>query len=199
MLKQRNRFATAGIAVLAATIVCAGCQSTGSTAPRTADSGEVQMYPGFGNYKRKITTNSREAQKWFNQGIQLLYGFNHDEAIRTFHRVAEIDPDCTMAWWGIAYAHGLHINNPQMTEQQSTKAWEATKKAVALKHNASPVEQALIHAIACRYTWPIPDDRSDLDQAYADAMQRAWKQFPNDADVGAFFAESLMNLQPWDF
>jgi tetratricopeptide (TPR) repeat protein len=156
------------------------------------------LYPGFTGYQRKVTTDSREAQQWFDQGIQLLYGFNHDEAIRSFEQAAAIDPSCAMAWWGSAYARGLHINNPLMSKAQSKLAYEAAQKAVAALDNESPVEQALVRAVAQRYAWPVPEDRAPLDQQYADAMEKAWHQFPDDGDVGALFAESLMNLQPWD-
>ena len=158
----------------------------------------VALYEGFTGYKRSVTTNSESAQTWFNQGIQLLYGYNHDEAIRSFEKAAEIDPDCAMAWWGSAYARGLHINNPEMGEEQSKQAHEAAQKAVAALSNESRVEQELVKAVARRYAWPVPEDRSPLDQDYADAMEAVWHHFPDDADVGALYAESLMNLQPWD-
>ncbi len=162
------------------------------------DSVETRLYKGFSGYSRTVTSQVKEAQQWFDQGIQLLYGYNHDEAIRSFEKAAEIDPSCAMAWWGSAYARGLHINNPEMTEEQSRLAREAADKALAALDNESAVEHALIHAVSQRYQWPAPEDRSPLDQAYADAMEQAWHQFPKDADVGALYAESLMNLQPWD-
>jgi tetratricopeptide (TPR) repeat protein len=158
----------------------------------------VSLYPGFAGYARKVTTTSADAQRWFDQGIQLLYGFNHDEAIRSFEKAAELDPSCAMAWWGSAYARGLHINNPQMGEEQSRLAYEAAQKAIAALDDESPVEVALVHAVSERYRWPAPEDRSELDRRYADAMERIWHKFPDDVDVGALFAESLMNLQPWD-
>ncbi len=157
-----------------------------------------RFYEGFGAYTRAVTTESAEAQQWFDQGLQLLYGFNHDEAIRSFLRAAEISPDCAMAWWGAAYAKGLHINNPEMTEEASIEAYGYAQEAMARIENASPVEQALIRAVNVRYALPVPEDRSPLDHAYADAMEQAWRDFPDDPDVGALFAESLMNLQPWD-
>jgi tetratricopeptide (TPR) repeat protein len=156
------------------------------------------LYPGFTGYARKVTTNSPEAQRWFDQGIQLLYGFNHDEAIRSFEKAAEIDPSCAMAWWGSAYARGMHINNPQMGDQQSRLADEAAGKAVAALDSETPVERALVQAVRERYQWPAPEDRAPLDAKYAEAMEKVWHQFADDADVGALFAESLMNLQPWD-
>ena len=82
----------------------------------------ARLYSGFDGYARRITTQSEAAQRWFDQGIQLLYGYNHDEAIRSFEKAAEVDPSCAIAWWGSAYARGLHINNPQMTEEQSRLA-----------------------------------------------------------------------------
>ena len=164
--------------------------AVGDTPPR--------FYEGFGNYHRQATTDSEQAQRWFDQGMQLLYGFNHDEAIRSFEQAAEHDPDFAMAWWGVAYAHGLHINNPVMSEEESRLAYDAAQEAVARVDHASPVEQAMIRAVAERYTMPVPEDRTHLDEAYADAMEQVWDAYPEDPDVGALFAESLMNLQPWD-
>jgi tetratricopeptide (TPR) repeat protein len=166
-------------------------------APKDAQTG-AKLYAGFSGYTRKITTDSPEAQRWFDQGIQLLYGFNHDEAIRSFEMAAKADPSCAMAWWGVAYARGLHINNPAMVEEQSRLADEAARKAVAVLDRETPVEQALVRAVFRRYEWPAPEDRRPLDEAFADAMETVWHRFPSDPDVGALFAESLMNLQPWD-
>lgn len=167
-----------------------------ATSPPTASG--ARLYTGFGNYSRSVTTDSPQAQAWFNQGMQLLYGFNHDEAIRSFEQAAILDPDCAMAWWGVSYAHGLHINNPAMTEEQSQGGYEAATKALAALDGETPAEQALVRAVVTRYAWPAPDDRKPLDLAYADAMQAAWRAHPDDADIGALYAESLMNLQPWD-
>ena len=186
------------VLALSCSLAITGCQTTATPATTQTEPPPPRIYDGFGNYHRTATTDSPEAQRWFNQGMQLLYGFNHDEAIRSFQQATVHDPDCAIAWWGIAYAHGLHINNPEMTEIQSTRAYEAAQQALARIHNASPAEQALIRAVATRYEMPVPEDRSHLDQAYAAAMQRAWQRFPNDPDIGALFAESLMNLQPWD-
>lgn len=158
----------------------------------------ANQYAGFDGYARKVTTKSPEAQAWFDQGIQLLYGYNHDEAIRSFEKAAEIDPSCAMAWWGSAYARGLHINKPEMAQEQSEGAFAAAQKALAAIDDETPVERALIEAVSKRYAMPVPEDRKPLDLAYADAMEAAWHAHPDDADVGALFAESLMNLQPWD-
>jgi tetratricopeptide (TPR) repeat protein len=163
-----------------------------------ANTAAGRIYPGFARYTRQVTTVSPEVQKWCDQGMQLLYGFNHDEAIRSFHQAAKLDPSCSMAWWGIAYSHGLHINNPEMGEEQSRLASDAAEEALKALDNETPVERALVGAVRRRYALPVPADRKLLDESYAAAMEKVWHQYPDDPDVGALYAESLMNLQPWD-
>lgn len=182
-------------------IMCLGLVLGCGTTEQTNKQTDVipRFYPGFGNYHREITTDSAEAQRLFDQGIQLLYGFNHDEAIRSFEAAAEADPRAAMPWWGIAYAHGININDPEMTEARSVAAWKAVENAKARLDGASPVETALVQAVSARYAWPTPQDRSSLDQAYADAMGKAHAAYPLDPDLAALYAESLMNLQPWDY
>lgn len=169
----------------------AGCRSDPSAASGlSADTG---------THTRPISTDSARAQRSFDQGLQLTYGFNHDEAVRSFRRAAERDPDAPMPWWGIAYCLGININDPVMGEERSKGAWEAVNEAVARLDAATPVERALIGALSERYAWPAPENRSHLDRAYADAMGRVYAAFPHDGDVAALYAESLMNLQPWDY
>ncbi|MCP4092913.1 MAG: hypothetical protein GY747_05625 [Planctomycetes bacterium] len=163
------------------------------------NSSQPQLFQGFGNFERPITTDNEQAQAYFNQGMQLLYGFNHDEAIRSFHAAAELDPQAPMPWWGIAYANGININDPAMGEKRSTDAREAADKAMERLEHATAVEQALVRAVDARYAMPIPEDRKPLDEAYAVKMEEAHRQFPDDNDVASLFAESLMNLQPWDY
>ncbi len=160
---------------------------------------QARLYHGMGTHTRAITTDSDKAQAFFNQGLQLTYGFNHDEAIRSYRAAARLDPEAPMPWWGIAYCHGININDPAMTEQRSRDAWDALQEALARIDRASPVERAMIGALAARYKWPAPEDRRHLDEAYAEAMGQAHRAFPADADVAALYAESLMNLQPWDY
>jgi tetratricopeptide (TPR) repeat protein len=169
-----------------------------SASPAAAQQKSVILYDGFQGYSRKVTTDSDLAQRWFDQGIQLLYGYNHDEAIRSFEKAAEIDSSCAMAWWGVAYARGLHINNPEMSEQQSRLAYEASREGLDALDNETPAEQALVMAVSKRYSRDVPEDRTSLDQAYAESMEAVWHRFPDDPDVGALYAESLMTLQPWD-
>jgi tetratricopeptide (TPR) repeat protein len=156
------------------------------------------LYDGLGSYSRKVTTDSAEAQRYFDQGLGFLHGFNHRAAIRAFQQAAEIDPKCGMAHWGVALACGPHINSMAVPPPAAELAWKELELAEKNAGNASPVERALIDALAKRYAKPQPEDRSGLDRAYADAMREVWKKYPTDPDVGAFFAEAMMNLRPWD-
>jgi tetratricopeptide (TPR) repeat protein len=156
------------------------------------------LYEGLGAHARPVATSSPEAQRYFDQGLAFLYAFNHDEAIRSFAHAGALDPGCAMAWWGVAYANGPHINNPVVPEERAKAAWEALSRARAAAAKARPVEQALIEALAARYALPQPEDRKPLDQAYADAMRKVWTAHPKDPDVGALFAEALADLRPWD-
>ena len=151
-----------------------------------------------GGVHRPITTRSAQAQSFFDQGVLQTFGFDHMEAIRAFQRAAELDPECAMAWWGIAFAAGPNINLPFMDEARSKLAWEAVEKARAHVERCTPVEQALVSAIEKRYAWPAPEDRRPLDEAFANAMREVHHQFPDDPDVATWFAESLMDLRPWD-
>ncbi len=155
-------------------------------------------FEGTGPHTRTISTASPEAQAFFNQGLAFLYAFNHDEAIRSFEAAAKLDPGCAMAAWGVALANGPHINNPAVDAPHAKAAWAALGRAKALAARATPLERALIEALAPRYADPQPADRSGLDKAYADAMRALWQSNPKDADVGALFAEALMDLRPWD-
>jgi tetratricopeptide (TPR) repeat protein len=156
------------------------------------------LYDGLGSYSRKITTKSAEGQRYFDQGLGFLHGFNHRAAIRAFEQAAELDPQCAMAHWGIALACGPHINAMAVPPAAAELAWKELGLAQKNAGNASPVERALIDALAKRYANPQPEDRSGLDRAYADAMREVWKKYPDDPDVGALFAEAMMNLRPWD-
>src|SRR5437763_4197541 len=156
------------------------------------------LYEGLGSYSRKVTTDSAEAQRYFDQGLAFLQGFNHRAAIRAFQQAAETDPECAMAHWGVALACGPHINSIAVPPPAAELAWNELGLAQKNVGNASPVERALIGALAKRYANPQPEDRSGLDRAYADAMREVWKKYPKDPEVGALFAEAMMNLRPWD-
>lgn len=164
----------------------------------TAAPSAVPFFTGLGEHRRAVTTSSADAQRYFDQGLAFLYAFNHDEAIRSFQAAAQLDPQCAMAWWGIATAAGPHINFPMVPEARAKLAWHAVQEARRHAARGTAVEQALIGAAARRYAEPPVADRAPLDCAYADAMREVWRQFPQDADVGALFAEAMMDLRPWD-
>jgi tetratricopeptide (TPR) repeat protein len=156
------------------------------------------LYDGLGSYSRKVTTNSQEAQRYFNQGLAFVHGFNYNAAIRAFQQAADLDPECAMAHWGIALACGPHINLTVVPPAAAELAWKEISLAQKHSSGALPVERALIEALAKRYANPQPEDRTPLDRAYADAMREVSQKFPKDPDVGAFFAEAMMDLRPWD-
>jgi hypothetical protein len=159
----------------------------------------------MGSHVRKVSTANPEAQRFFDQALAWTFSFNHDEAIRSYQYAAVLDPDLAIAYWGIALCNGPHINNPGMDEPRARAAWDALQKANAAAAHASPAERALITALAARYTDPakppIPftfEDRARLDKAYADAMAKVYASNPDDADIAALYAESLMDCRPWD-
>ena len=169
-----------------------GCQ-TQEQAPEA----DVPLVYDIGEIHREVTTSSPEAQMWFDRGLGLAYGFNHEEAIVCFESAAEIDPDCAMCYWGKAYVLGPNYNNVEMTDEQNQGAYEAVQLAVEKMGSGTAAEQALIQALAARYAWPAPEDRSELERAYADAMREVWAKYPNDGDVAALTGEALMMLRPW--
>ena len=160
----------------------------------------AQLFDGLGSFHRKITTKSAEAQSYFDQGMRLLWGFNHDESTRSFARAAELDPDCASCLWGVSLTVGPNYNQPLMAEARAKVAWATLQQAMKLRAHSSPVEQALIGALGKRYSGPValdPSNEAPLLAAYADAMREVAKRFPRDFDVQTLFAESLMNLNAW--
>jgi tetratricopeptide (TPR) repeat protein len=162
------------------------------------DGAPEPFFEGLGSHTRKISTDSPEAQKYFDQGLDFLFGFNHGAAIRAFQAAEKADPTCAMAHWGIALACGPHINFPHVSPPAAELAWKELVLAQENVAHASAVENALVEALGHRYANPQPEDRSPLDHAYADAMRRVWRTHGDDPDVGALFAEAMMDLRPWD-
>ncbi|HEY0867572.1 MAG TPA: tetratricopeptide repeat protein [Fimbriimonas sp.] len=156
------------------------------------------LLSGTGPHQRPVDSSSALARQYVVQGLNLLYGFNHDEARLSVRTATEADPKCAMAWWGLALANGPHINFPVVTQDQAKESVEALSKASGLVAGVRPVDRRLIEAAVLRYASPQPDDRAPLDRAYAEEMARVWREFPKDPDVGALYAESLMDLRPWD-
>ncbi len=181
-------------------LTVAGCSSApeaGGGPPAYGLGAPAQLFEGEGDHKRSVTTDSAEAQAYFNQGLNWLFAFNHDEAVRSFTKAAEIDPDCAMAWWGVSYAQGPNYNDFYMTPARSAAAWEAMEKAKAALDDETAAERGLIDALSARYQNPPPDDRTQLEQSFSDAMAALHARYPADADIGAMYGESLMVKHPW--
>jgi tetratricopeptide (TPR) repeat protein len=157
------------------------------------------ILPDLGNHHRTVSTQNKEAQVYFDQGLRLIYGFNHDESTRSFAKASELDPTCAMCFWGVAITLGPNYNVPMLPDRAGV-AWEALQKAQALSSKASPVEQALIAALAKRYKGaePLPPPAMQpFNEAYAAAMREVAKKYASDDDVQVLFAESLMDADPW--
>jgi tetratricopeptide (TPR) repeat protein len=152
---------------------------------------------GLGNHHHKIATTSPEAQRLFDQGLTLVYGFNHGQAIRLFERAAELDPRAPMPLWGIALAYGPNINDFEMDRERAKTADEYAKKALALTSAANPRERAYVEALAKRYASDPAADLKQLQVDYKDAMAALAKTYPADLDAQVLYAESLMDLRPW--
>jgi tetratricopeptide (TPR) repeat protein len=168
------------------------------TSSLSAQQSTVPLYKDLGTHHKAISTRVPLAQQYFDQGLRLVYGFNHAEAIRSFTRATELDPSCGMCYWGIAYAYGPHVN-AGMDSASGVKAYEAAKKAVALADKVTSRERAYIRAVAARYVSVPPAHRARLDSAYSRQMADLVRRFPNDLDGAALYAESLMDLRPWNY
>ena len=182
------------VCVLLAVLLC-GVAFAQDHSPHN-QSKPATLMSGLGDLHHPVSTSNAEAQQFFDQGLRLIYAFNHDEAGRSFHRAAELDPKLAMAYWGIAEAVGPNYNDPASADR-FRQAHEAIQKAVDLSANAAPSEQAYIQAMALRFP---ADPKSDLRKAaenYHDAMREVSKKYPDDLDAATLFAESGMNLHPW--
>jgi tetratricopeptide (TPR) repeat protein len=156
------------------------------------------LWPGLGSVSYKITTASPETQAYFDQGLRLTYAFNHEEAQRAFRKAQKLDPTCAMCFWGEALVLGPNINLP-MADAAKAPAFAAVQKARALANNSSPREQGLIAALVSRYGEDPKAERAALDAAYAAAMGKVAAQYPDDNEIAVLYAESLMDLSPWDY
>ncbi|MGI9430340.1 MAG: tetratricopeptide repeat protein [Bythopirellula sp.] len=163
---------------------------------RDAESEDLPYYD-LGGFHYQVTTTSKAAQSWFDRGLAMCYGFNHEEAVRCFEKALAADPGMPMALWGIAYAWGPNINNMLIEPAQITKAEQTIQLARQQATNASDLERKLIDALAARYTTPVPENRDPLNEAYTDALRKIYQDHGDDPLVVSLYAESLMNLQPW--
>jgi tetratricopeptide (TPR) repeat protein len=174
--------------------------SAPSLAKNTIRPQRAPLYEGLSAYNYAISTKNPLAQRYFNQGLLLAYGFNHAEAARSFQEAANLAPNCAMCYWGLSLVKGPNIN-ASMDKDAASPAWTALQTAIRLSKSATatPREQALIQALAKRYTRQPPSDRKPLDLAYANSMRQVMKQYPEDLDAATLFVEALMDTMPWDY
>jgi tetratricopeptide (TPR) repeat protein len=155
------------------------------------------LYDSLGRYSSPITTATPQAQRWFDQGLRLVYAFNHAEGQRAFGEAARLDPGCAMCYWGIALTEGSNYNDPTSADRER-RALAAVQEAQRRAGGATPRERALIDALARRHSADPGAKREALDRAYADAMREVARQYPDDLEAATFFADAMMNLRPWN-
>jgi len=161
-----------------------------------APANTVALLPGLGSLHHPVSTKNEEAQRFFDQGFRMIYGFNHEEAVRSFQRAGELDPNLAMAWWGVAIALGPNINLDVDPDREKA-AYDAVQKALALAKNAPGIERAYIEALAKRYSNDPKADLKKLAVDYKNAMGELVKNYPDDLDAATLYAESAMDLRPW--
>ncbi|MEA2724415.1 MAG: hypothetical protein QOH59_2186 [Gemmatimonadales bacterium] len=164
----------------------------------TGEAAATPLYDNLGNLEHPVTTSSKKAQQYFNQGLRLVYGFNHDEAVKSFKAGLKHDSTCAMCYWGIAYALGPNINLP-MDTAAARPAHDAAQKALKYSSSATPGERAYIEALARRYSSDPAANRAPLDSAWANAIGEVSRRFPTDDDAAALYGEALMDLRPWNY
>jgi tetratricopeptide (TPR) repeat protein len=164
--------------------------------PSPADSAPATILPGMGSLHHSIATSNPEAQRFFDQGLTLVYAFNHDEAIRSFRRATQLDPNAAMPWWGVALALGPNYNDPGDPEKEKA-AYDAVQKAKSLAAAGSTSEGAYIEALSPRYYSDPNADLKKLAHEYSNAMGELAKRYPDDPDAATIYAESMMDLRPW--
>ncbi len=156
-----------------------------------------QAYYDLGGFHYQVSTDSDAAQQWFDRGLAMCIGFNHEEAVRCFQQALVADPSLAMAYWGIAYAWGPNINNMEIEAHQITQADLMIQLASLQSGSCTQLERDLIESLGRRYAAVVPEDREPLNRAYAESMRELHKDHPDEPLVAMLFAESLMNLQPW--
>jgi tetratricopeptide (TPR) repeat protein len=185
------------INTLACGVLTAVVLAQGQAHDHAATSAPATLMTGLGTHRHTIVTKSPEAQRFFDQGLTLLYGFNHGQAIRQFQRAAELDPAAPMPLWGIALAYGPNINDFEMDRERAKTADDYVKKALALTSPSQPKERAYVEALAKRYSSDPNADLKKLQVDYKDAMAALARAYPSDLDAQVLYAESLMDLRPW--
>jgi len=188
--------------VVTATLFALGCRAPGpqntstDTTTSTSAVSNTGVLPGVGAHHHPIATTNPDAQKFFDQGMALVFGFNHEEATRSFQRAAELDPRSPMPHWGIAWSLGPNYNL-DIDDPRAKRAFEAIDTATKLSVDGSPVERDYVAAMATRYSQDPKADRPALARRYSQAMADLVRRYPEDLDAATLYAESLMNLRPW--
>lgn len=175
------------ISVVAALPFLPGCAAPPPEPIRFGDLGHSTLF---------VVSSDGEAQSWFDQGLAFHWGFNHGEAILSFERAAELDPTLGLAWLYVALGHGPNINDPVMGDERTLAAHRAAQRAVERCRAGRDAELAA--AVLLRFPWPAPQDRAEYDRAYAEALRALHTRYPGDAELATLFAESLLDLRPWD-
>ncbi|HEX7858941.1 MAG TPA: hypothetical protein VF773_01300 [Verrucomicrobiae bacterium] len=188
--KWTARALTASL-IIGATNVTFAAEATGAGKP-------ISLMPKMGDLHHPVSTTNEMAQRFFDQGLTFVFGFNHDAAIRSFKRALEYDPNLAMAQWGIGLALGPNINLPVSPEAEKA-AYDATQKAVEMSKNATQAEQDYIRALSVRYSIEPGADLVALDKKYSAAMGELHAKYPDDLDAATLYAESMMDLKPWQY
>lgn len=157
------------------------------------------LFENLGNHSYKVSTANDLAQRFFNQGLRLTYGFNHAEAHRSYMEAARLDPKLAMAFWGQAFVLGPNINDPLPDDERKGKSNEAIKRAIQLATNATAKEQDLIEALTHRYSTDLNKDIAELNVAYMEAMTKVAAKYPEDSDIQTLYADAVMNTVPWNY
>ena len=190
-MKQRNT--TLAVFMIIAASFTAVANLPSQVAAITGDA-----YYDIGDFHRPVSTESEQAQVWFDRGLAMCHAFNHEEAVRCFEKALKADPSMAMGYWGIAYAWGPNINIMDIAPHQVAQAAFSIRLAKLNADNATALEKELIETLGLRYAVPVPDNRESLNRAYADGMRQVYNRYQDDPLVATLYAEALMNLRPWN-
>jgi tetratricopeptide (TPR) repeat protein len=197
MVKSIIHLVILPVVVMICVIACDRSKDPGQLPDDLAPVGAT-LLDGLGDYSMPVSSSVPEVQQWFDQGLMLTYGFNHEAAERSFLKAAQLDPECAMCWWGSSLVLGPNIN-AAMDPSANEAAYDRLQRALALAGNATERERAYINALSARYAEQASDNRSILDRAFAEAMREVAEKYPDDLDAATFHAEALMTLQPWEY
>ena len=178
-------------------LICASMAAFAQHTHPPASERAAVLMPGLGDVHHAVSTKNPEAQRFFDQGFALVYGFNHEEAVRSFQRAAELDPQCAMAYWGIALAVGPNYNDTEPDMNREKMAWDAVQHGLQLAASGPAEEKAYLEALATRYSNDPKPDLKQLAVFYKQAMGELSKKYPDDLDAATLYAESAMDLNPW--